>query len=811
VASQSPWLSVTAGASRVGSASFTFAYEANPLAAPRVGSLLVAGYTFQVNQAGVTCAFTLGSTAAAVESGGGAVSVPVGANAIDCAWTAASQVPWITVTAGTAGTGAGTVQLAIAPNALSATRIGTVSIGGQTFSVTQAGVTCSYQVTPSAAGFGAPGGGGEALVTANAADCAWQSTTTTPWLSTVGPAGGTGHGVLRYAVAANPLSATRTGGFTIGGQTLAITQTGVACAFALQPSAVTASANGGTVQTTLVASAADCAWAVTGRVAWLQPSPGAGAGTRAVDVAVAANGDVVPRAGTVTLGGQTLIVNQSARGSEGVQDVDNDTLPDAWEQRFGLSTTSGAGDDGPQGDPDRDGSNNLGEFVANTHPRGFFTRYLAEGATGGFFSTALALANPGARPASVLLRFLRNDSVPTSTHVAVPAMSRRTLAAGQIQGLETAEFSTIIESDEPVAADRTMSWDRTGYGDHAETTVDAPGRNWYLAEGATADPFELFYLLQNPTREPSRARVRFVLPGGQAIDRFYDVPAGTRVTIWVDRADPALAANEVAAIVDVVGGAPIIVERAMYLNRPGLVFSAGHESAAAAQTSERWHFAEGATGPFFDTFLLVFNPTDRPALVRFTYLLTDGREVVRTREVGPMRRATVWVDVEDPLLANAGFAASVESANGVPVVAERSMWWPGPSAASWNEAHNVVGSVRAGTSWALAGVESGGPAQSQTYVLVGNLSPFGANLSITALFDDGRPPMTRSLGMRPRSRLGFNAADLFPEARNRSFSVLVQSLGQPAAELVVERATYGNARGVGWASGAASRGTLLAR
>ena len=53
-----------------------------------------------------------------------------------CAWTAVSQAPWITITAGASGTGNGRVGLTITANTGLA-RTGTVTIGSQTFTVTQ--------------------------------------------------------------------------------------------------------------------------------------------------------------------------------------------------------------------------------------------------------------------------------------------------------------------------------------------------------------------------------------------------------------------------------------------------------------------------------------------------------------------------------------------------------------------------------------------------------------------------------------------------------------------------------------------------
>jgi hypothetical protein len=49
-------------------------------------------------------------------------------------------------------------------------------------------------------------------------------------------------------------------------------------------------------------------------------------------------------------------------------DFDGDGLPDDWERLYGLSTSDPTGDQGPQGDPDRDGRTNLEELIAGTAP-----------------------------------------------------------------------------------------------------------------------------------------------------------------------------------------------------------------------------------------------------------------------------------------------------------------------------------------------------------------------------------------------------------------------------------------------------------
>ena len=60
-------------------------------------------------------------------------------------------------------------------------------------------------------------------------------------------------------------------------------------------------------------------------------------------------------------------------------------------------------------------------------------------------------------------------------------------------------------------------------------------------------------------------------------------------------------------VTSLTSGAPIIVERAMYLDTSEGFYGAGHASAGVTTPSTDWFLAEGATG-FFDEFILIANP-----------------------------------------------------------------------------------------------------------------------------------------------------------------------------------------------------------
>ena len=58
------------------------------------------------------------------------------------------QRGWITISAGASGSGNGSVSYSVAPTPGTTSRTGTMTIGGQTFTVTQAGAPCTFTISP---------------------------------------------------------------------------------------------------------------------------------------------------------------------------------------------------------------------------------------------------------------------------------------------------------------------------------------------------------------------------------------------------------------------------------------------------------------------------------------------------------------------------------------------------------------------------------------------------------------------------------------------------------------------------------------
>ncbi len=493
-------------------------------------------------------------------------------------------------------------------------------------------------------------------------------------------------------------------------------------------------------------------------------------------------------------------------------DADEDGLPDTWEAAMGLDPASSDGDDGAQGDPDGDGRTNLQEWADQTHPRGFHRRYFAEGARVPTFETRFALVQPDEadQAAHVSLRYVTGESDVHSAQVLVPAGRRRTVEARDTPGLAGQGFATTVESDVPVVADRLVRWGAGEFGAHGERAATGPAERWYFAEGATHSGFQLFYLLQNPGTEPSTVTMTYLRPSPvPPLVRTLVVAPGARHTIWAnhDEVDATTPAGGTDSSVIVEADRPIVAERAMYTSRPRS-FEAGHGASGVTSPSTRWFFAEGATGPWFDMYLLLANPSATPATVWVTYLLPDGASAPHPWTVPPHSRETIPVDLQvlDDGRSLADVALSVRLESDVPILAERAMWWPG-GASTWYEAHASAGSTATCPSWVIA--EGEWTSTAETYGLVANTSDTDVTLTVSALREQGSP-LRRTLEVPAGTRRNINVPWMFPELAGQRFGLRVEPTDAPASPaLAVEWAWYADAAAQEWAAGAAALATCV--
>ena len=307
--SEAPWITVTSGASGLGSGTANFTVAANTVTSSRSGTLTIAGTTFNVTQAAASCTYSISPASGSFAGSGGTGSTAVTAGG-GCAWSATSNAAWVIVTAGATGSGPGNVQFSVEANASSSSRNGTLTIAGRTYTVTQGGASCSYSTSPTSQSFTPAGGSGSSTVTTGAG-CAWGTISNAPWITVSSGVSGSGPGVAGFIVDANSSPSSRSGTLTIAGRTFTVTQS-APCSYSLSATSATYASDPGTGNNSVTA-AAGCSWSAVSNAPWITVTSGAsGSGSGSVGFSLTANTGTTTRTGTITIAGTNFIVTQGA-------------------------------------------------------------------------------------------------------------------------------------------------------------------------------------------------------------------------------------------------------------------------------------------------------------------------------------------------------------------------------------------------------------------------------------------------------------------------------------------------------------------
>jgi len=283
------WLTVTSAPNGTGNGTVTFAVAANPNPQQRVGTIAVNGQTFTVTQAAIQpCTFSLNPATLTLPASGGPGTFTVQTTA-NCGWTAASSNgDWLTLTTAPTGMGSGTVGFNAAPNTGTQQRVGTITVNGQPFTVTELGqVPCTYSIAPAGQTVGPEGGGGSFTVT-TPATCQWSAASSNPdWLVITSASTGTGNGSITFNAAPNS-GGQRVGTIVVNGQTFTVTQLAAAppapppCTLSVSTNAPPPVPSGGGTVEVIVSSPVGCTWAASTGDVWLgivSGSPGNGTGS----------------------------------------------------------------------------------------------------------------------------------------------------------------------------------------------------------------------------------------------------------------------------------------------------------------------------------------------------------------------------------------------------------------------------------------------------------------------------------------------------------------------------------------------------
>ena len=389
------------------------------------------------------------------------------------------------------------------------------------------------------------------------------------------------------------------------------------------------------------------------------------------------------------------------------------------------------------------------------------TWYFAEGTTRAGFTEYVCLLNPGTAATVATVTYMLDSGENVEKAYSLPPSSRTTVSVGADVPPER-DVSVKVSAPDLIVAERPMYFTYGGAwsGGHDIAGIGAPGVEWYFAEGCSRPGFDTYLCLQNPNETAAILDISYFCADGQVVKKEgVRVEARSRLTVpahedalGVGRHDGAR--GDFSIKVESANGVPVVAERPMYFSYGGAI-TGGHDAAGAPEPAREWQFAEGCTRPGFDTYLCLSNPQGVHARVNISYFCADG-QVVKKEGVRVDARSRLTVPVHEDALgvgrhdnAHGDFSIRVESANGVPVVAERPMYFS--YRPSWTGGHDVIGATAPSETWLFA--EGCTRPGFNTYLCLSNPGDRDAALDITYYCGDGQVVAKPGIAVLARSRL----------------------------------------------------------
>ncbi|MCC7107200.1 MAG: hypothetical protein IT307_18865 [Chloroflexi bacterium] len=290
------------------------------------------------------------------------------------------------------------------------------------------------------------------------------------------------------------------------------------------------------------------------------------------------------------------------------------------------------------------------------------TWYLADGSSQEPYETWLLIQNPGASPAKVTLAFMRDNGEQVVKEVRLDPTARKSLFANEL--IPDSTFATKVVSDQPIVVERTVFLTNGG----GDNVMAAPSlsRDWYFAEGSTADGQDCWITLANPGRSTAKATLRYLKEDGSTLKQTLKVGPTSRQAIRVRDQLP-----DARFGVAIESDQPIVAERAIYFGGDGNGNGTGaHASLGATDLSKSWYLPEGSTQSPFQTLLMVANPSSHDARLRIQVARKGGDVATREVDLGATTRLTLNLADMAP---DAAVSTVVTADRGV--VVERTMYF----------------------------------------------------------------------------------------------------------------------------------------
>lgn len=264
-----------------------------------------------------TCTWTVTSSTVSFAAGGGSGTATI-ATGGSCQWSVTADSAWVSFPGGTSGVGPTTLQFTIAANNDASTRKATLTVGGQTLSVSQEGrAPCQYAVAPASFDFASAGGSGSVAVT-TAAGCAWTAASPDGWVTINSGATGSGSGTVAFAVGAQSATSGRQATMTVAGQPVVVREEGAPstppptnCEYSVSPVDLVEHWHG-TGFTLAITTSNGCTWTAAPSESWITVDRTSGTGSASIAVSHSQFTEDATRRAAVQVRWPTVTAGQNA-------------------------------------------------------------------------------------------------------------------------------------------------------------------------------------------------------------------------------------------------------------------------------------------------------------------------------------------------------------------------------------------------------------------------------------------------------------------------------------------------------------------
>jgi hypothetical protein len=286
----------------------------------------------------------------------------------------------------------------------------------------------------------------------------------------------------------------------------------------------------------------------------------------------------------------------------------------------------------------------------------------------------------------------------------------------------------------------------------------SPSTHWYFAGGSAALDFDERILLYNPFPDEAVVKLTFYTPRGQETKTSFEevaVPAGESESVEINEAIRV----KTTVSVSVIARRGRVIAWKQVFARPDDRPRGIQATLGANGTSTSWYFPDGSIGPGVDERLSILNPNPNEAVVSVTIATKEQTlQPQKLLELSIPRRSTLALRLGDYIARKdaVSVSATVNSVNGVGVVAERTVWYSGDQVSGVTSDTGLRAPVR---NWML------GPATmtpTTDAIALMNASARPARVSISLLRPDGdaiAPKELQSVRIDGGSRVKLSVAD----------------------------------------------------